>query len=346
MKRFIGIDLHTTQITVCYLNEDGSYQHKLFGIGDLKSFKIGLSQDDHVAFEATGNSNFLYRELKGLVGTIGVVNTKKFKVITKSCNKTDKNDSFVLAEFLSKDILPTSRVKSEIHEDIASVVETRDKLVGNRTRIKNKVSNILNRKGIKLPRAALNSNKQLDRIVGLDLNEIINDELAILVTEIKHLNEQVDKLDIIIQKHGKQLPGYDNLLTIKGLGSNAAVALLCNIGNVADFKDIKKLAAYVGLVPWVSNSNETVRHGSITKNGNPLVRKMLINCAFVAVKYNPILKAFYQRLKSAKGFGKAIVATARKLLAIVFSTLVNNWFFEDFVANKKKIVAINWGVVF
>jgi transposase len=51
-------------------------------------------------------------------------------------------------------------------------------------------------------------------------------------------------------------------------------------------------------------------------------------------------------LKSAKGFGKAIVATARKLLAIVFSTLVNNWFFEDFVANKKKIVAINWDVAF
>ena len=80
MKRFIGIDLHTTQITVCYLNEDGSYQHKLFGIGDLKSFKVGLSQNDHVAFEATGNSNFLYRELKGLVSTIRVVNTKKFKV--------------------------------------------------------------------------------------------------------------------------------------------------------------------------------------------------------------------------------------------------------------------------
>ncbi len=154
------------------MNEDSSYQHKLFAIGDLKSFKARLHLEDIVAFEATGNSNFLHRELRGLVSKIKVVNSKKFKVITKTCNKTDKNDSYVLAEFLSKDILLLSRVKSETHEDIASIVETRDKLVGNRTRIKNKVSNILNRKGIKLSSASMNSNKQLDKIMRYDLKSL------------------------------------------------------------------------------------------------------------------------------------------------------------------------------
>ena len=73
---------------------------------------------------------------------------------------------------------------------------------------------------------------------------------------------------------------------------------------------------------------------------------MLINCAFVSVKYNPILKGFYTRLKDKKGFGKAIVATARKLLAVVYATLVNGWYFIDFCENKKEIKAIDWEMAF
>lgn len=343
MKRAIGVDLHTTQLTVCYYKSAKDFSFAEYGIGDLESFKKSLLPDDYVVFESTGNSNYLYRELSGLV-KCEVINTKMFKVITKSCSKTDKNDSYTLAEFASKDILPKSRVKTELQEDLSSVLDTRERLVKARTVVKNKIGNLLNRKGIKLGKSKLVSKKQINTLLALPLNEIASSELAILISELEHLNNQVEVVNNLVITHANKLPGFDNLLTIKGLGTNSAVALLCTIGNVNDFSDIKKLSAYIGLVPRVSNSNETVHHGKITKCGSSLSRKYLINCANIAIKYNPALKGFCARIRAKKGYGKAIVATARKLLAVVYATLVNNWYFTDFCANQREIRPINWSI--
>lgn len=68
-----------------------------------------------------------------------------------------------------------------------------------------------------------------------------------------------------IAEFGSKLPGFENVSSIKGIGTNTAVTLLSSIGDINDFEDEKKLAAYFGLVPRVSNSNETVNHGRITK---------------------------------------------------------------------------------
>ena len=85
----------------------------------------------------------------------------------------------------------------------------------------------------------------------------------------------------------------------------------------------KKLFAYFGIIPRVSNSNESVHHGRITKQGNKLARTTLVQCTLVAIRYSPYLKAFYDKLKSKKGSGKAIIATAKKLLGIIYNTLKN-----------------------
>jgi len=102
------------------------------------------------------------------------------------------------------------------------------------------------------------------------------------------------------------------------------------IGNIEDFEDEKKLAAYFGIVPRVSNSNETNRQGRITKRGSKLGRTTLVQCTLIAIRYSPYLKAFYEKLKAKKGSGKAIIATAKKLLGIIYLTLKNKWVFEDF----------------
>ncbi|MBP7847331.1 MAG: transposase [Burkholderiales bacterium] len=99
----------------------------------------------------------------------------------------------------------------------------------------------------------------------------------------------------------------------------------------------KSAEANFGLVPRVNNSNETVNHGRITKRGDSLVRKSLLQCALIAIKYNQKLFGFYDKIKTKRGFGKAIVATARKLLTIVYYTLKNGWYFTDFVKNIREI---------
>lgn len=102
------------------------------------------------------------------------------------------------------------------------------------------------------------------------------------------------------------------------------------IGDISDFPNEGRLASYFGIVPRVTNSNETERSGRIHKRGSKLGRTALIQSALIAAQYSPYLKHFYQRLKVRPGTGKAIIALARKFLGVIYRTLKNNWIFEDF----------------
>lgn len=134
----------------------------------------------------------------------------------------------------------------------------------------------------------------------------------------------------LLEEEGPKLAGHKNLMSIKGIGPVSAAVLLSVIGDIRDFADPGKLAAYVGLVPRVQNSNETERSGRITKQGNKLARTCLVQCALVAKRYSPFLKNFYQRIQRRRGGGKANIALARKFLGVIYHTLKNNWVFEDF----------------
>ena len=111
---------------------------------------------------------------------------------------------------------------------------------------------------------------------------------------------------------------------------------LSAIGDVNDFETEDKLAAYFGIVPRVSQSNETDHRGRITKRGNKLVRTTLVQCTLIAIRYSGYLNSHYRRIKDRRGAGKAIIATARKLLKIIYDTLTNGWVFEDFTEFKIK----------
>ena len=76
--------------------------------------------------------------------------------------------------------------------------------------------------------------------------------------------------------------------------------------------------------------------GRITKRGNKIARTTLVQCALIAKRYSPYLHTFYEHIKSTRGAGKAIIATARKLLNTIFHTLKNKWIFEDFTKFELK----------
>jgi transposase len=86
------------------------------------------------------------------------------------------------------------------------------------------------------------------------------------------------------------------------------------IGDIHDFETEGKLAAYFGIVPRISHSNETEHSGRITKRGNKLGRTTLVQCALIAQRYSPCLRRFYEHVKARRGTGKAIIALARKFL--------------------------------
>ncbi len=123
--RNIGVDLHTTQITVCYLKRDGTQQEKSYRLEELSGFVRGLKKTDAVAVEATGNSRWFVNQVKERVGKIVIVNPQAFEVVKKSVNKTDRNDARNLAKFLAAGLLPEVRGKSEEAERVGSLNETR-----------------------------------------------------------------------------------------------------------------------------------------------------------------------------------------------------------------------------
>jgi transposase len=329
-KRYMGVDLHRNCFTVHTRAEDGSGESREWSIRSLGAFAKAVKASDEVAVEATGNVRLFTQALKDRGCRIVVVNPHQFQVISRSVKKTDEHDAKVLAEFLSKGMLPEVRMKDEVHARVASLAQTRDKLVKLRTILKNKVNNLLAARGILLRKESLASEKGLAEVLASPVSELERVELEVLVGEIRHLNESIKKLEGLLRDQGPKLPGWENITSIKGIGDTGASILLSTIGNIENFADEGKLAAYFGIVPRVSNSNETERSGRITKQGCKLGRTALVQCALIAARYSPYLQKYYQRIAATRGTGKAIIALARKFLGIIYKTLKNNWIFEDF----------------
>jgi transposase len=331
MKRFIGVDLHKTQFTVCILSEDATakpvyHKYRLHG---LPSFCETLQATDEVALEATTNSNYFRDTIAGKVAAVRICDPQRFKLITASTKKTDPHDAYQLALILSKGLYPEVRVRDEPSNRMKELATTRDLLVKQRSELKNSIHNLLSGLGIADQSKHLSSEKALEWVLSLSVDPIRTIELQTMVGQIRSLNAGIASLDDEISRPANQLPGHENVSSINGIGNLSATILLSVIGDVRDFASCKQFCAYFGVVPSVRISNETKVYGRITKRGNRLARKALIQCTWVAIRFNDRLRAFYERLKQKKGTGKAIVATGRKLLELIYFTLTNQIVWED-----------------
>ncbi len=333
---YVGVDLHRNQFTYCVRTGSGKEQLGKEKIENLERFARCLGKAASVAVEATGNTWMFCQVLKKYVGRLVVVNPNQFKVISRSVKKTDKNDAKVLAEFLEKDLLPEVRMKDEQQSKVASLTQTREKLVQLRTVLKNKINNLFAAHFINLKREELSSEKGLRKVLTYHFDGVSDVELRVMVDQIRSLNKSIEELDNAIEDDGSHLDGFDNLTSVKGIGAKSASTLLAVIGDVRDFRSSKQLAAYIGIVPRVSDSNETVHHGRITKLGSKIARTTLVQCSLIAKRYNPYLHAFHEGIKNRRGGAKANIALARKFLEIIYRVLKNNIIFEDFTTFKWK----------
>lgn len=327
--RHIGIDLHRNCFTACIRLENGRNYLSEWKLEQLSKFVAKLRPGDEVAVEVTGNTRLFHDAVAPHVRRVVAVNSSQFKVITHSTKKTDPNDARNLALYLAKDLLPEVRMKDKTRAQIASLTQTRDTMVKLRTALKNKINNIFAARGINLTKESLASEKGLNAVLETHFDLLTDLELKVLVDQIRALNKSIAELEETISRESRRLEGHSNLTSIKGIGGLSAGILLSIIGDIRDFADEGKLAAYFGIVPRISNSNETERSGRITKRGTKLGRTTLVQCALIAQRYSPYLKNYYERKKS-RGTGKAIIALARKFLGIIYRTLKNKWVFEDF----------------
>lgn len=328
--RYIGVDLHTTQITVCYLKAEEEISIEKYQLVEMDRFVAGLRASDEIAVEATCNTRWFYEQVRARVRRVVLVNPSAFEVVKNSVKKTDKNDAINLARFLKADLLPQVRAKSEEAERVQSLVNTRTKVVRLKTSLINKIHALHVSNGRKLKKTSLASEKGLEKVLLDEWSEVERIELEIIIEQIRSLKMSIKKLDAAIETESEKLSGFDNLKTISGIGSLSAGILLAVIGEITDFASADKLASYFGIVPRVSNSNEKVNHGRITKRGNKTGRTTLVQCSLSAIRQNEYLKKYYEQVKARRGHGKAKIALARKYLTIIYNTLTNGWVFADF----------------
>lgn len=339
MVRYIGMDVHREFAQIAIV-EDGLLRDAgRIGVTPeaLRVWADTLAADDHVALEATGNSDAIANLLTPLVGRVVVSNPSKTRAIAEAKVKTDKVDSRILAQLLAADFLPPVWLPDDRTRALRRQVMRRAHLVRQRTRIKNQVHAILTRNLAPTPPVS-----DLFGKAGrhwLAQQPLPADEQATVAALLRQLDFHGDELAIVDTELAAEALGdtaVAHLMTIPGVDAIAGIAIVAAVGDFSRFDSPDKLVAYVGLNPRVRQSgNSAPVHGRITKAGRAHVRGVLVEAAWSASRAPGPLRAFYQRIKTRRGFQKAIVATARKMTVLAWHLITKD---QDYAFARPSLV--------
>lgn len=351
MRRVIGMDIHRTFAEVVFW-EDGKLRHH--GRVDmtrsgLEGFGRSLRGDEEVVIEATGNAMSVVRVLSPFVARVIVANPMQVKAIAHARIKTDRIDAGVLAQLQASGFLPEVWVPDARTERLRRLVARRNQVVRHRTRVKNEVHAILQAHLVpKCPHADLFNQRGRDWLARQDLPE---DELRAItrhVREIDRLAGDLASLDADIAQETVDDPAVQRLLTIAGVNAIVASGIVAAIGEISRFKEPQKLVSYFGLNPRVRQSGlGLAQYGRISKHGRAHARGLLVEAAWAAAKAPGPLRAFFLRIRNRRGHQVAAVATARKLVVLIWHLLTKEqdylWLRPSLVAAKRRQLELKAG---
>ena len=202
--RHIGVDLHKTNLVVCFLEADETARTETFPFtaDGLARLTRQLNPEDEIAVEATQNIYHFYDQVKRHVSRVAVVDTYRFQVIARSKKKTDKADATALARFLKLGWLPEVTVPSEQTRALRQLLEARETLVSTRTKLKNMGHAAFSRNGMALTRAAFAS--QVSRARLLKREDSPAHDLIILRACLRQSEELGVEIDALEQRRSSR----------------------------------------------------------------------------------------------------------------------------------------------
>lgn len=338
----VGVDLHKTQFTVCAINEDGEiiieseYPTSTDGYDEFKE-EMRVQEENgysiEVAVESTGNARFFKNQMEAEGYVVKVVNTNRFKVITMSTKKTDANDAATLAYYLMKEMLPEAHLCDQTSEELRRMLKTRSILVQSCVKIKNQIHGMMLGYGIETKSAQFQSKKKRQEL----MNDLADHEysaftassLEVTLNILDDLETQIKRIEKQIEKMVEENEQVTLLKTIPGVGIINAATIAAYTADMNRFEgNFKRFAAYIGIVPGVHNSNESIRMGRITKHGPQELRTAFVQVALGMIRLTKqtsdwYLIKDYRKRKEIKGSGRAIIALSRKVARVVFAMLMN-----------------------
>jgi transposase len=237
--------------------------------------------------------------------------------------KNDRLDGLKLAQLSALGMIVKVHVPKREVRQWRAFINHRQQLVRQRTRIKNRIRELLNREGLALARGAaawtfigkleLQEHAKAPEPAGL--GDLWRAELGLELASLERVESQIADAEKLLNEIGKAHSGVQLLQTIPGVGPRTAEALVAVIDEPGRFRSGKEVGAYLGLVPKQLQSGETNRLGNITRAGNRVLRSLLVEVSWAGLRHNPWMREIYQRAYRGSKTRKkiAIIAVARRL---------------------------------
>jgi len=338
---YVGLDIHTKHIALCVLSEAGQVvqRARVRGIDEMLRLLKGLPDRFEVCYEASCGYGHYHDLLQPLAARVLVAHPGQLRLIFRSKSKNDRNDAERLAKLLYLGETPTVHVPSLDVRAWRELINCRSQVIAKRTRAKNALRALLRGAGVVPPKSpGLWTKKGLAWLRQLELptaSQRLRRDL--LLEEVEALNGQVRRLEQELNRWAQQTPAVARLRSIPGVGIRTAEAVAAFIDDPQRFRHAKAVGRYFGLVPCQDQSGDKNRLGHITREGPAVVRQLLAEATWQAVRRSPTVRAYFERAQRGDPQRKkiAVVATAHYLVRVMWALLRRGTVWQENEARAK-----------
>lgn len=282
------------------------------------------------AYEAGFSGFALHRFLVDAGIENRVVHPAGIEVAVRERVKNDRRDSEKIATQLSEGRLKGIYIPDVRREGFREVSRLREASIRKRTRTSTQIKSLLHRQGLF---SDLHDTRLCrSRILKLMSLEVSSDLAYCLETYCKewlNLDDQINRISEQLSEQGKQDECEKVYRSLPGIGATSARILANELGNLSQFANEKQLFSYTGFTPREHSSGEHRWLGHISRQGKSVVRKVLVQAAWKAVKKDRGLEVRFMELSSRIGKRRAIVAIARLLIGYARSCFKEDRLYEE-----------------
>lgn len=331
----VGLDVSDTYTSLCIVDEEGNVieEGRLRTTTPALARRFSVVPRCRIVIEVGTHSPWMSRLLAGLGHEVIVANPRRVRLIAESDRKRDRTDAELLARLGRVDpglLRPIQHRGSEAQQDLA-LLRARDALVRTRTNLINHVRGAVKAAGSRLPASSAAS---FHRKAEAHLPVALRGILFPVVSMVTELTAGIRDYDRHVQRVAERYPAERLLRQVRGVGPLTALAFLLVIEDPERFRKSREVGPYLGLVPRQSQSGDREPQLSITKAGDPLLRRLLVQSAhYILGPFGPDteLRRWGLRLAgsgSSRGKRRAVVAVARKLAVLLHRLWVTGEVYE------------------
>ena len=281
-----------------------------------------------VGMEASGHARWFERLLAELnielwMGDAALIRAKRGRK-----PKTDRQDALHILNLLLTGDFPQIWVPSWENRDLRQLLWHRHRMVQARTRAMNQLQAVALNEGLRCKKKLWREHGR-EQLEAFRLAPWASRRRKDLLELLDRLNPTIAELTQAIEQEAEKFPQAVRLMTHPGVGALTALAFVLIIGEAERFQCGKQVGCYLGLVPLEDSSGDKRRLGHITKQGNTLLRFLLVEAAQVSSRTIPEWRSKYIHLTMRRGRKIAKVAMARKLAMRLFWMMRQGWNYQQ-----------------